>query len=327
MILACGSLLANCAENPDENVTQDSELTSHVTVIPHTDTIVHEPESTPDLDLANQTPLDSMRFVRAVSINHGLVNPLNALSYVLPDGSPFFDIVTLEEASFHEMSDHNPDLWGGGPDYEKFVKPLQDKGIKVLLTIRSGSGRWGFANLTDAQIEDLATQIHEEVMKSKLNGVNLVDLGADYDDAYQPRPNDTSYSKMILALREKLSDKRVITLRHVGYSSTLSQEAVKAIDRAWLFSGGATVYSVPAGAPEFPNRKWAPMRIPVGNRQSSLLQTRIKINTRRALADEMGAIAFHLLDTVDVSTTLTPVAQAIYGDSVIVTRTRIYYKE
>lgn len=294
------------------------------TIINYEDTLIPGPEVPSDPELENQIPLDSMKLIKAVSVVMSRANPLNAGAYLLPDSSSFFDVVMLEEGYFMEMSDNKPDLVAGISKYEEQIKPLQDRGMKVLLTIKSGLGRWGFANLTDELIDELSDQIRDFVISKKLNGVNLVDLDADYDDAYQPRPNTTSYSKMVLALREKLSDKRVITMRHAGYSSTLTSEAINALDRIWTFSLGASSYNQPMTG--VPNHKWAPMYIQAGNKIPDLMYKIIINNTRRALHDGMGAIAFHQLDTVNVSGTLTSVASIIYGDSIVVRRTGIYLK-
>lgn len=290
----------------------------------YTDMIVPEPEPEPDPDLVNQTPLDSTKFVKIVSIKGGSVNPLNVGTYVLPDESPFFDVVTIDDGYFMEMSDNKPDFVAGLGYYEERIKPLQDMGIKVLYTVRSGNGRWGFGNLPDDLIDELSDQIRDFIVKHKLNGVNLVDLDADYEDAYQPRPNDESYSKMVLALRKKLSDKRIITVRHVGYSSTLSAEAIQAIDRIWTNTLGMSTYSSMPSLPGLTRRKWLPMRIPATNSYSSILYKRLHILCGRALNEEMGGLFFSELSTNDISPMLTSIAEPIYGDSLTISRTQVY---
>lgn len=297
-------------------------------VITYEDTLVTEPEPD-DPELGNQTPLDSTRFIRAVYVPLES-NPLNAGAYSLSDGSPFFDLVCLDYGWFWEMSDCLPDLEiaADSPvrNYERYVKPLQDRGIKVLLNVKSGYGRWGFGNLSDALVEDLSDQIRDAVIAYKLNGVNLIDLEADYEDVFQPRPNETSYSRMVLALRKKLSDRRVITVREAGYSTTLTPEAVQAIHYMWPFSYGLNYFSKPT-APVLPNRKWAPQQIDASTKRGDGPNGVIKRYTTRAVGEGMGAISFYRLDTVDISGSLTAVAQSIYGDSVTVSRTTVYAGE
>lgn len=192
----------------------------------------------------------------------------------------------------------------------------------MLLTVRSGYGRWGLANLTDELIDELSDQIKEMVIK--YNGVELLDMDANYESPEQPRPSSAAYSKMILALREKLSDRRVITMRNIGYTKTLSQEAIDALDRVWTFTLSQGGYDRNPSIPGLPLRKWAPMRIPAGYRLMSSALTRIGDNTWQALNDGMGAIAFDQLDTVDVSQTFSIVAAEIYGEGTTVTRTGVY---
>jgi hypothetical protein len=83
------------------------------------------------------------------------VNPLNAGDYVLEDGeTPFFDIVELFAANIHKDDAGNPTLYlndkltpvleDGG--VEKYVRPLQEKGIKVLLSVIGNWQHIGLAN-------------------------------------------------------------------------------------------------------------------------------------------------------------------------------------
>lgn len=82
------------------------------------------------------------------------VNPLNAGDYTLANGSPFFDIVELFAANIHKDDAGNPTLYlndkltpvleDGG--VEKYVRPLQEKGIKVLLSVIGNWQHIGLAN-------------------------------------------------------------------------------------------------------------------------------------------------------------------------------------
>lgn len=104
------------------DVTRDSTATGYEKtwtpaaeemLLLYEDTVEPEPVVPDDPELENQTPLDSMKFVMAVSMAPS-VNPLNAGAYTLPDGSPFFDIVTVGDAYFMEKTDCKPDVVGGG---------------------------------------------------------------------------------------------------------------------------------------------------------------------------------------------------------------------
>ena len=88
------------------------------------------------------------------------------------------------------------------------IRPLQDKGRKVCLSIEGGNTGLGFCNLTDAQIADFVAQVKACLDTYDLDGVNLFDRNAGYGDVEgMPAMNTTSYPKLIKALREAMPDK------------------------------------------------------------------------------------------------------------------------
>lgn len=88
------------------------------------------------------------------------------------------------------------------------IRPLQDKGRKVCLSIEGGNTGLGFCNLTDAQISDFVAQVKASLETYDLDGVNLFDRNAGYGKVEgMPAMNTTSYPKLIKALREAMPDK------------------------------------------------------------------------------------------------------------------------
>lgn len=88
------------------------------------------------------------------------------------------------------------------------IRPLQDKGRKVCLSIEGGNTGLGFCNLSDAQIADFVGQVKACLETYDLDGVNLFDRNAGYGDVEgMPAMNTTSYPKLIKALREAMPDK------------------------------------------------------------------------------------------------------------------------
>lgn len=88
------------------------------------------------------------------------------------------------------------------------IRPLQDKGRKVCLSIEGGNTGLGFCNLTDAQIADFVAQVKACLETYDLDGVNLFDRNAGYGEVEgMPAMNTTSYPKLIKALREAMPDK------------------------------------------------------------------------------------------------------------------------
>lgn len=88
------------------------------------------------------------------------------------------------------------------------IRPLQDKGRKVCLSIEGGNTGLGFCNLSDAQIADFVAQVKACLETYDLDGVNLFDRNAGYGDVEgMPAMNTTSYPKLIKALHEAMPDK------------------------------------------------------------------------------------------------------------------------
>ena len=99
--------------------------------------------------------------------------------------------------------------------YDKYVRPVQDSGRKVLLCIDGGGKGVGFCNFTDAHIEDFVMAVKRLVDTYGLDGVNLWDRNSAYDlieEKGLPEFNTTSYPKTIKALKEALGQDRIVAV-------------------------------------------------------------------------------------------------------------------
>ncbi len=94
----------------------------------------------------------------------------------------------------------------------KYIRPLQDKGRKVCISIEGAGSGLGFCNLTDAQIADFTAQVKTVIDTYQLDGVNLWDRNSGYGKEGMPAMNTTSYPKLIKSLREALGAERLLTL-------------------------------------------------------------------------------------------------------------------
>lgn len=95
---------------------------------------------------------------------------------------------------------------------DKYIRPLQDKGRKVCLSIEGAGTGLGFCNLTDAQIADFVAQVKAVVEIYRLDGINLWDRNSGYGKDGMPAMNTTSYPKMIKAMREVLGQDKLLTV-------------------------------------------------------------------------------------------------------------------
>lgn len=94
----------------------------------------------------------------------------------------------------------------------KYIRPLQDKGRKVCISIEGAGSGLGFCNLTDAQIADFTAQVKTVIDSYQLDGINLWDRNSGYGKEGMPAMNTTSYPKLIKSLREALGAERLLTL-------------------------------------------------------------------------------------------------------------------
>lgn len=163
---------------------------------------------------------------------------------------------------------HNPNQTHILNNVNTLVRPLQNKGIKVLLGLLGDHTGVGFANLTPAMIESFATQV--------ANCVNTYGLdGVDFDDEYAkygtlactpalPNPSSTIHGNLIQRLRFKLdsifppsatSPRKLITAFNFGYTG-FNQATMNALDYMWP-NYGCSSYP-PSG---LPNSKWAKLSV------------------------------------------------------------------
>ena len=127
------------------------------------------------------------------------VNPLSVLEVKFTDGSLFFDGVVLfssniqynQESGVVELY-HNPNVQALLEGYDTYIKPLQDAGIEVYLSILGDRTPAWLSNLLPKTAEVFAAEVAAAVSEYHLDGVFLDDeykgeYGADeYKDLFYP---------------------------------------------------------------------------------------------------------------------------------------------
>nr|WP_234434116.1 endo-beta-N-acetylglucosaminidase H [Streptomyces sp. NRRL F-5126] len=117
------------------------------------------------------------------------------------------------------------------------IRPLQQQGIKVELSILGNHQGAGFANFpSQSAAAAFAKQLSDTVSKYGLDGIDFDDEYADYGVNGTAQPNDSSFVYLVQALRQDMPDK-LITLYDIGPSaSRLSYNGVDVtsmFDYAW----------------------------------------------------------------------------------------------
>lgn len=218
----------------------------------------------------------------AVYVETNDVNPLNAGDYTV-GGVPFFDIVELFASNIHKETVNGqvrptlylndkltPVLENGGVD--TYVRPLQAKGIKVLLTVLGDWQEIGVANMTDTQADQFAAILAYTVERYGLDGIGFDDEYADYPWLGSP-VNNTSYSRIITKLHELMPAGKYISVFDWGNTNTISSQAAACID--YVYHGTFGMYSdiQYCGVEGISNNKYSPISLNLGSDYSSDLLT------------------------------------------------------
>ena len=144
------------------------------------------------------------------------VNPLSVLEVKFTDGTPFFDGVVLFSSNIQYNADgnyvelyHNPNVQTLLEQRDTYIKPLQDAGIEVYLSILGNS------NLLPATAELFAAQVANAVKEYHLDGVFLDDeyrgtySAGEYEDLFYPYSTyygnlEPQYSQFGYSLKQAL---------------------------------------------------------------------------------------------------------------------------
>lgn len=162
-------------------------------------------------------------------------NPLNAGEYTLTgtpggvdDGKPLADMVVLFAANINYSTttgkvyvSMNPQVTAILNNRDKYIKPLQDKGIKVILGILGNHDVSGMCDLTDASSRDFAQQLKAVVDAFGLDGTFFDDEYSSYvanPPAGFAYPTGALYSQLLYNVKAAMPDKPVIMYNFSDYN-------------------------------------------------------------------------------------------------------------
>ncbi|SDS17314.1 endo-beta-N-acetylglucosaminidase H [Microlunatus soli] len=230
-------------------------------------------------------------------------------------GAPVFDLGIIFAANINYDGERaylfcNPQVQATLDNATTEIKPLQDKGIKVLLSVLGNHQGAGFANFPDrASAAAFADQLAAIVEQYGLDGIDFDDEYAEYGVGGTGQPNDFSFVYLVSALRERLPDK-IITLYYIGPSSTrLSFDGVNVgdlIDYSWNpYYGSWLVPDVPGLSPA----ELGPAAVAIADTDT----TTAAALARRTLNEGYGVYLTYNLPDTDVHDYLSTFTQPLYG--------------
>lgn len=221
-------------------------------------------------------------------------NPLNALCFEM-NGAKFIDIAQLFASNIHKDAAGYPTLYFNDKmapmfaDVNTYVKPLQDAGIKVCLTVLGDWQKIGVANLNADQADRFADILTYVVEHYNLDGIGFDDEYSDYASTVSG-----SYSRIIKALRAKLDAKfgvgaKLITVFQWGNYGQIDAAAGAMIDYADHGTFSPYYFATNSNISGMTKDRWMPMAINMGSNWSSAATT-IQTNAGKVKNQSYGGM-------------------------------------
>lgn len=193
------------------------------------------------------------------------------------------------------------------------VRPLQQKGIKVLLSILGNHQGAGFANFpSQAAASAFAQELADAVNRYGLDGIDFDDEYADYGVNGTPQPNASSFVYLVQALRQKLPNK-LITLYDIGPAAARlsynGQSVAETFNYAWNPYYGT--WSVPRGPSAKSKLSPAAVQINVSSNAASL--------ATRTKTEGYGVFLTYDLGAGNASSYISGFTNPLYGSNTVYT--------
>ena len=248
-------------------------------------------------------------------------NILNTGCYTLKNGGqPLFDIaiifagnINYDTGAKKAVLYNNPQVTTVLTGKDTYIKPLQQKGIKVMLSILGNHQGAGVSNFTSRFAAlDFAKQLATAVKTYGLDGIDFDDEYADYGNNGLPQPNDSSFTILVAELRRLLPTK-LITFYYYGPAiSSLTYKRYRAgdyLNYAWNpYYGSFLVPNVPG----MDSSQYAPAADWINN---TPLATAKNLATK-TINGGYGAYLYYDLTNTPSQNYLSGISNILYKDSV-----------
>jgi len=265
-------------------------------------------------------------------------NILNVGSYTLEDsGIPFFDIAVVFAANIRYDATtgevylkYNDNVTHLLNNRDKYIKPLQDKGIKVILGLLGDHDFVGLGNLKGESLRNFAKQCKIAVDTYGLDGVDFDDEWSNYPTStnatsqWYPEwaASGTKMARLIIETRRLMPDK-IITVFEYNQGSSIPNmvDGIKMtdiIDHSMyaMYSNSSMIRSSNIGMPK---EKFSPTAVNVtqGNGSSFMSSANLGTVSTRIKDQGYGLIFFYDLRAADMSEHFSYASNALYGENVV----------
>lgn len=255
-----------------------------------------------------------------VEVNNN--NILNAGAYKLQtSGNYLFNVVNIFAANINYDAgrgraylSNNNNVTKVLTNADTYIKPLQNKGMKVVLTILGNHQGAGFCNFpTREAARDFAQQLAHTVNTYGLDGIDFDDEYSDYGQNGTGQPNDSSFVMLVQELRALLPDKIISFYYYGPAASKLSWNGLRVgdyINYSWNAMYGT--FSAP-NVPPLTKAQISPAAVWMGNTSNS---------TTTSLASQTktggyGLFLWYDLHGTNETTQLSAGTQTLYGQQTV----------
>ncbi|MFB7500570.1 endo-beta-N-acetylglucosaminidase H [Streptomyces sp. NPDC056161] len=258
--------------------------------------------------------------VAYVEVNNNSM--LNVGKYTLAGGGNAFDVAVIFAANINYDTGTKAATLYFNENVQRVldnaatqIRPLQQKGIKVVLSVLGNHQGAGFANFPSQQAASaFAKQLSDAVAKYGLDGIDFDDEYAEYGNNGTGQPNASSFVYLVSALRANMPDK-IISLYNIGpAASRLSYGGVDVsskFDYAWNPYYGT--WQVPGIA--LPKSKLSPAAVEIGRTS----QSTVADLARRTVSEGYGVYLTYNLDGADRSADVSAFTRELYGSAAVYT--------
>ncbi|REC48880.1 endo-beta-N-acetylglucosaminidase H [Chryseobacterium pennipullorum] len=253
-----------------------------------------------------------------VEVNNN--NMLNAGSYTLQNSNKqLFDIAIIFAANInYDVSKSRAYLSSNNNvtkvlnDVNTYVRPLQQKGMKVLLDILGNHQGAGISNFPNREAaKDFALQVAHTVYTYGLDGVDLDDEYAGYGNNGTGQPNNSSFVMLLQELKAAMPDK-LITFYYYGPATSRQSyngdQAGNYINYSWNAMYGT--YNAP-NVPPLNKTKLSAAATWINNTSTSTLST-LATNSKN---DAYGVFMWYDLNGANNASYLSTGSNILYNEN------------
>lgn len=208
------------------------------------------PDATKYVPDADGNLVPAIKVFSCMEVNDA--NPLNNLSFTLDgdagnvnNGKTLMDVVILFSANINYDSEtgrvyifNNENVQAILDKREHYIKPLQDRGIKVVLSILGNHDRSGIANLADETAKEFAKECKAMCDAYNLDGIFFDD---EYSDYMYPvpegfvEPSVNAAGRLVYEVKKAMPER--LTVVYV-YSRTGSLPNIKDLESGEIVKAG-----------------------------------------------------------------------------------------